>query len=440
MFRKPQIPLFDFIASVSRTMDLMDSTLVSHNLRVAYIGLRIAEDIGLSLERRKNVLWAGALHDIGAFYFSERRQLLRFEHEAPHQHAEAGYLMLRIFEPFDEIARIIRFHHVPWADGAGETFRGLPVPIESHILHLADRIAVLIPPDLIVPRQADKVRERIAQRVGKQFVPELAAAFERLAEKEYFWLETLSAALEAILRRALPTAWVDLDGEMLTQFAYLLCRLIDFKSQFTATHSSGVAAAAAALAQKIGFSNAEQQTMRIAAYLHDLGKLAVPAEILEKPGGLSERERDVMMGHVYFTYEILSRIDGFDTITAWSALHQERMDGSGYPFHFTAKDLPLGARVMAVADVFTALTENRPYRIGMPKEQATRSLSQLAKGGALDARVVNELIEHFDEINRLREEAQREAERQYEEFARALDNPDLSPPASPIDPSGTCDG
>lgn len=423
MFRRQQLDLFDFIASLSRTMDLMDSAVVAHHFRVAYIALRLAEELGLSVERRRNILWAGMLHDIGAFYFHERLHLLESEIESAHQHAEAGCLLLKIFKPFSEMATLVRFHHVPWENGKGALFHNVVVPEDSHVLHLADRIASRVPALPIIPRDGrDKILE-IANQSGERFIPENVEAFLRLAEKEFFWLEMLSPSMENILRRAIPSLWIDLQSDLLTDFAYLLCRLIDFKSHFTATHSSGVAASAVTLAAHIGFSRKEQQTMRIAAYLHDLGKLAVPAEIIEKPGRLSAEERDVMMGHVYFTYDILSRIDGFETVTAWSSLHQERMDGSGYPFHFREDDLPLGARVMAVADVFTAITEDRPYRKGMPADQARHSMEQLAKRGALDARIVGVLLDNFDEINGAREAAQRAAAQEYEEYVRALEHP-----------------
>jgi len=423
MFRRQQLDLFDFIASLSRTMDLMDSAVVAHHFRVAYIALRLSEELGLSVEKRRNILWAGMLHDIGAFYFRERIQLLESEIESSHQHAEAGYLLLKIFKPFAEVAKLVRFHHVPWKNGKGALLHDVVVTEDSHVLHLADRIAVKVPAGAMIARYAKDKCLEISDQSGDQFIPEHVEAFLHIAEKEYFWLEMLSPSMENILRRAVPSLWIDLESDLLADFAYLLCRLIDFKSRFTATHSSGVAAAAVTLAAHIGFSRSEQQTMRIAAYLHDLGKLAVPAEIIEKPGRLSPEERDVMMGHVYFTYDILSRIDGFETVTAWSSLHQERMDGSGYPFHVWGDDLPLGARVMAVADVFTAMTEDRPYRKGMPADQARHSMEQLAKRGALDARIVRILLDHFDEINEARETAQQAAAREYEAYVHALEHP-----------------
>ncbi|MCL5884638.1 MAG: HD domain-containing protein [Deltaproteobacteria bacterium] len=158
----------------------------------------------------------------------------------------------------------------------------------------------------------------------------------------------------------------------------------------------------------------------IAAFLHDLGKLAVPSEILEKPGKLTEGEWNVMRTHVYYTYQILNSIEALEGIASWGALHQERLNGSGYPFRYTEDELPLGARIMAVADVFTSLTEDRPYRKAMPREGATRELHDMVERRELDETLVNLLLGHYDEIDRFRSAAQSKAVREYEEFRSAL--------------------
>jgi len=199
-----------------------------------------------------------------------------------------------------------------------------------------------------------------------------------------------------------------------------LYRIIDFKSEFTATHSSGVAAVGRSLATLVGFSRQECRMFEIAAYLHDLGKLAVPSEILEKRERLTQAEWGVMRTHAYYTYQILSPIEALNLVASWSSLHQERLDGSGYPFHVGEDDLPLGARVMAVADVFTGITENRPYRKGMAREEALGVLHGMVAKGELDARLVSLLETHFDAISRAREEAQAEAVREYGAFREAL--------------------
>jgi HD-GYP domain-containing protein (c-di-GMP phosphodiesterase class II) len=146
--------------------------------------------------------------------------------------------------------------------------------------------------------------------------------------------------------------------------------------------------------------------MRIAGFLHDLGKLAVPTEILEKPGKLTPEEFTVIRSHTYYTYRILDTLDDFDTINTWGAFHHERLNGKGYPFHHTGDVLSLGSRIMCVADVFTAITENRPYRAGMSLSDALTVLRTMAGSNSLDPEIVSLLTNNTSDINTARIAAQ----------------------------------
>jgi HD-GYP domain-containing protein (c-di-GMP phosphodiesterase class II) len=226
--------------------------------------------------------------------------------------------------------------------------------------------------------------------------------------------------MESVLRRNLSFQVAEIDMDGLLELSRLICRIIDFKSAFTATHSSGVAAAGGALARLAGFSSRECRLLEIAGYLHDLGKLAVPSEILEKPGTLSPREWNIMRTHVFYTYQVLDSIEPLSVIASWGGLHQERLNGSGYPFHYTREQLPLGARIMAVADVFTSLAEDRPYRRAMTRESATGVLREMSGRGELDEPLVELLIGRYEEIDSRRVAAQSKSVREYEEFRSAL--------------------
>jgi HD-GYP domain-containing protein (c-di-GMP phosphodiesterase class II) len=410
------IDMFNLATSIARVVDLMNPALGDHHMRVAFLACRLGEVLGMSVEERYELATAGALHDIGAFSLQERLELLEFEDSKAGEHSMAGYLLLRDFEPFSSIARMIRFHHVPWKYGKGSVQNGESVPPGSHILHLADRVAVKVSKDRALLGQVSSICEAIAQGKNDVFVPEHVEAMLELAKRDHVWMEVTSGSIESILRRSVASHTKELDLDGLLDFSRMICRLIDFKSEFTATHSTGVAAAAVALAGFMGFSKEEQKLMQIAAYLHDLGKIAVPSEILEKPGMLTDDELFVMRSHVYYTYEILEPIDILGITSTWGALHQERLDGSGYPFGYKGEELSLGARIMGVADVFTALTENRPYRKGMEKKRAVEILQTMADKGELDERLVNTVADNFDEMNRIREIAQEQASEEYSEF------------------------
>lgn len=417
---KSMASLLDIAGAFSDAFDLVDPALVNHHLRVAYIARSLADELGLSPEERDRVTVAGLLHDMGALELKERLDTLHFDFQNPLRHAMMGYLLLADCDLLAEEAKAIRFHHLPWGHGEGEEYGGEDVPSESHLLHLADRVAVLIGSGEEVLGRVDSILGAIGERRGSMFVPEFVEALESLSERDSFWLDASSLKLKEIILRY-PLRTVELDLDALLSIGRVFSRVIDFRSSFTATHTAGVAATAEALAEVAGFSPNERILMRLAGYLHDLGKLAVPNSILEKPGRLTEEEFAVIRSHAYHTYRTLEGIPGVELINVWGALHHERLDGSGYPFRLSAEDLPLGSRIMAVADVFTALTEDRPYRRGMTAREALGIVKGMASEGALDPGIVNLLERNLGQIDSIRREAQEGASREFEELRREGD-------------------
>ena len=419
MNEEQQVQLFDLIMCLSEAVDLVSAAVVNHHKQVAYIGLSLGEALALPAEDRNDIVMAGALHDIGALSLQERLDILRFEEKQPHRHAEVGCALLRMMSPLSGVANLVRFHHVPWNHGTGTVFMGEQVPMGSHILHLADRIAVMIDGQQEVLGQVTGICERIEGQSGSVFVPRLVEAFRGLAAKEYFWLDATYAFIETILSRRVSLGSIELGLDDFLSLARLFSRIIDFRSRFTATHSSGVAATAEALARLSGSSEDECRMVKVAGYLHDLGKLAVPAEILEKPARLTESEFNVMRSHSFYTYRILDRIGALDMVKKCASFHHERLEGTGYPFHLGDKNLPMICRILAVADVFTAITEDRPYRKGMTKGDALQVLQGMAGSGALDLGVVSLMGTYFDEINAVRLAAQVVSSEEYENLRRS---------------------
>ena len=415
-----QVKVFDLVAAIARVVDMMSPAVGGHHMQVAYLAYRLGEALGLKTEQLDELVMAAALHDIGAFSLQERLDLLAFEEARAEEHCLSGSFILSKFKMFEPIARIVRFHHQPWENGKGAARGGESVPVNSHILHLADRVAVSIYKEKPILSQVRAIEEAVMPLSGEIFVPEHVAALRRLAWQDYVWLDVVSGDVETMLRQHVFTRVQGLTLGELLEFAQLVCRLVDFKSKFTATHSSGVAAVAESLARRVGFSSQECRMMEIAAYFHDLGKLAIPSEILENPGRLTDDQWFIMRSHVYFTYKALASFETFSTVSAWGALHQERLNGSGYPFGLTAEQLPLGARIMAVADVFTALTEDRPYRRGMDAQQTVKVLDQMVVDGELDKWLVDTVVSHFDAVNATRDVAQKKAMRDYNAFQVAL--------------------
>jgi HD-GYP domain-containing protein (c-di-GMP phosphodiesterase class II) len=415
-----RINLFDMVASIARIVELMNPAVGNHHLQVAYLAYRLGEELKLSDDGRFELFMAGALHDIGALPLNGRLDLLDFEEKNPDEHSIAGGLILEKFKPFSNISGLIKFHHVPWKNGEGAFHKGEAVSDSSHMIHLADGVAAKISRKMPVLSQVQRICNEISVQKGDVFLPEHVDAFKNMAKNENIWLDVVSESLETVLKRTVLYEEKELSNEEIVGFSKLIVRLIGFKSRSTAAHSRGVAAVAVELSRLSGLSKHERRLIEIAAYLHDLGKLAIPLQILEKQDTLSYKERFIMKSHVYHTYQVLEPFETLRIAGFWGTLHQERLNGTGYPFGLTSDELPLGARIMAVADVFTALTENRPYRRGMEPDNAKAALQTMVNAGELDRHLVDMVFEHYDNINIIRDSSQKEAIAEYRMFQEVL--------------------
>lgn len=408
---------FDIIRTLSNAVDLVSPELSGHHLQVARLSFRIAEQMGLPEEAQRNIFMAGLVHDIGALSARERLELIEAEPPGASSHGFRGARLLKEFGPFGPIADIVRCHHLPWNYGHGKRYMDAPVPMESHIVHLADRACVQFKSGGNVLGQVPALIDHIRSQKGSVFAPDPVDALCALAPREYVWLElAFSEPVEAaprFLNELRPLTVADV-----LEISQMFSHIIDFRSRFTATHSAGVAKTAEMLAEMAGFSQNECLSMRIAGYLHDLGKLAIDNDLLEKPGKLTPQEFDIIRGHTYFTYRLLSGIEGFSTINRWASFHHEKLNGNGYPFHLGAESLPAGSRIMAVADIFTAITEPRPYREGMKADAATKVLRSMVESGAICDQFVTLLLDHFKQFTVACLESQQEAAEYYERFFR----------------------
>jgi len=411
-----KISLFSLVGIISNTIDLISPVLVNHHKQVAIIAYNLAKEKGLPWSKQKEIILAAILHDIGALTLEQRLTALDFEGKNLEDHMKTGYYLISEYTPFKSVAEIVRFHHVYWRGGKGREHNGQEVPMESHLLHLADRIAVLIKKDRGILNQVDDVYKKITERSGTMFMPELVEVFKSLAHKEYFWLEAISNTIPELFIEEKEADKISLDDANLLNLTKFYAKIIDFRSPFTANHSSGVAATAQELASLAGFSREECRLMGIAGYLHDLGKLAIPVEIINKPGKLTKEEFNWIRCHSYYTYEALKSFPELATVNEWASLHHEKLSGTGYPFHLNEEELSLGSRIMAVADVFTAITEDRPYRRGMDSKMAIDVLEQMARNNELDSQLVALVKDNFSELNNSRIAAQRIAKEDYGQF------------------------
>jgi len=411
MLYELQIDFNKFLLSLSEAMDIASPRIASHQIRVGFIAWKLCLEAQLPQALTNKIYLGALLHDIGALSLEEKIKihtgLAVLEEINPDTHCILGANFFKLSPLLKPSAQFVRYHHRKWMEwqDLGENLNQEYV-LGSQLILLADEIERMTKKNIYILHQVAEIAQSIKKISGQKVHPDFIDVFFSLAHKEDFWLDLSSSRLFAILLHQGPFKEKIIYQEDIFHLAAIFRDVIDFKSRFTATHSSGVAACSVALAKGIGFSETDVNQIKIASYLHDLGKLAVPNKILEKPGKLTAQEFAIIKQHPYFTYSVLSCIENLDTIAKWAALHHEKLNGTGYPFHVKEEKISLGSRILSVADFFTALLEDRPYRKGMTYQQIKNILQEQVRQKALDKKVVELLFANYGEVASLVQEAQ----------------------------------
>lgn len=412
MQRQLTVNLGNFVLSLSDAMDLADPSLNQHQQRTAHATWEMGKAAGLTSERLGQLFIAALLHDIGALSLEEKITLRNFEIENVEIHCIRGEILLGSVPWLKTPSKIIRFHHKEW----GQWHESIenPLVFDSQLLHLADYVERQINRKQYILHQHEDIISKIRALSGSVFHPRVVDLFLAVSNREEFWLDLVSPRLYSILLNEGPLRKVEIGFSDLSLISKLFRNIIDFKSRFTSTHSSGVAAAASMISQIFGLTDTEIGLMEVAGNLHDIGKLAIPNSILDKPGKLTKKEMAIMKSHTYYTYFVINTIGGLQQIVEWAAYHHEKLDGSGYPFHCMEDELSTGARILMVADIFTALTEDRPYRKGMSGTEILKIMKQSSDRRLLDSRIVDLLFGNYEEISTCVTEKQAAAKEFYE--------------------------
>jgi HD-GYP domain-containing protein (c-di-GMP phosphodiesterase class II) len=391
------INLGNLLLSLSDAVDLASNLISSHQQRTAYIAWQICRASDLPEETVKDVFIAGILHDIGAISVDERISMQNLEEIDYDGHCLRGELLLKRYHFFRKTSRIVRDHHKRWFEYEGEP--ETDITMSSQIIKIADYVERLIDRNMFVLRQKKAVIEKINSMSGTEFNPFLVERFNIISKIESFWLDVTSPRLYSQLFHDGPLKNIEICFTDLETISKLFRDIIDFKSPYTAAHTAGVSSTAGIIAHIFGLADSDILQLKIAGNFHDLGKLAIPNSILDKPEKLTHEEFDIIKCHTYYSYHIINSIKGLEEIAKWGAFHHERLNGKGYPFRIGEKDLSTYSRIIMVADIFTALTENRPYREGMKKKEIICILKDLSEKRHLDMKLAGLVTENFDQIS-----------------------------------------
>lgn len=382
--------------ALSSTIDLVGVTDLYHGKRVAYIADCLRAEWPDCQWSHDDVVTAGLLHDCGVSSTDMHEQLvLNVDWAFAHAHCERGAQLLSGIGSLAHLAPAIRHHHTAW-----NKLGSHPDDQLANLLFTADRIDVMAmrqSQDILISRK--QVLATIESYAGILFNPALVDIFRKLCLRDRFWLDWQHSHTDLVMGAWYRSEHTEpMDYFELKETFQLFSSCVDGKSPFTYNHSVKVSRIATYLASCMGFDSEDVLRIELAALLHDIGKLRVPDAILEKPGPLDSDEVQIMRHHSYDTYSILDNVSGLGEIVCWAMQHHEKLNGTGYPGGANSTEIPLASRIIAVADIFQALAQNRPYREGLPRETVLAMLSDMTIRGEIDANVVATLAAHSDEL------------------------------------------
>lgn len=423
--------LSELISALSYALDITEGQPEGHCVRCCWIGMHIGRRIGLSDEALWGLYYTLLLKDLGCSSNAARicelyltddlafkrdfktvgdslPQVLNFVlgHtglRAPladrfrsvlnivrHGDDIATELIATRCQRGAEIARLLRFPETVSegiysldehfnGKGRPQGLAGEAIPLYARIALLAQVIDVFHASD---GRQA--ALDEIRARRGQWFDPALVDAFELVAQDASFWMTLASGAVDRAVLALEPAGHaVDLDDDYLDDIATAFGQVVDSKSPYTSGHSARVALYTELIAEEMGVAASRRRWLKRGALLHDVGKLGVSNSILDKPGKLDDDEWRAVQAHAQYTEAILARIDAFAELARVAGAHHERLDGKGYPRGLTADEISLETRIITAADIFDAITAERPYRGAIPIPKTLEMMAEHV-GTAID--------------------------------------------------------
>lgn len=400
--------LNEFLMAVSFALDFVEMDILgmpsNHGKRTAYISISIAKEMGLSPEELHDVAALAMLHDNGLSEYSLHEKLATKELknaallEGVKEHCTIGEKNIKNYPLMTNVKNIIKYHHERY-DGTGFfNLKGEEIPLMSQIIVIADALEKGFDLQNNDYNMQNKVYEFVKQQENVSFSSRIVKVFLKVTENEEFWVNLKNNFVSIALEKEIPKYSLDLSFEEIHNITNVLSKIIDSKSSYTQRHSQSLSEKAVIMADFYNLEQEEKMKLIIVADLHDIGKLAVPNDILDKPDKLSDEEFSNIKKHPNYTRLALQEIKGFEDITEWASNHHEKLNGKGYPFSKNAEELDFNSRLITCLDIYQALTEERPYRDGLPHEKAMEILSGMMEEGFIDAKITKDIDLVFSKL------------------------------------------
>ena len=400
-----KIEVTKFLNSLSLALDYVEGeiikTSVNHAKRVAILANKMGSFVGMD----ENVLFAltqaAALHDCAlSEYLDDELAEIGYEPDELNMasHCIAGEEMCLKLPFYETVKGTVLYHHER-ANGTGALGKtSKEVPFTAQLVHMADVVDCHFVLYTLNQETYENLVQWVKEQTGSLFSKECANTF--LNAIDYELLSTISGdGCNEVLKELIPDITMDIPTDILKKMSSLFSEITDYKSHFTWRHSLGIAEKAQVMGKFYGYSDELCDKLYIAGALHDIGKLLISNDILEKPGKLTTDEYHKIQNHAMGTWNLLHEIGGLEEITRWAALHHEKLDGSGYPFGLKADSLGKNERLLACVDIYQALVEERPYKAGLSHQEAIDILHKMGNEGQLDDGIINDIDKCFIATN-----------------------------------------
>ena len=400
--------LTDMFYALSFALDNIEAELLGldtgHCRRVTFLSILMAKELGIKDEELRDFAGCCLLHDNALSEFIHEELITSKEISVPlseivesdeefmyQHHSIIGERNIRLLPFRTDVKNIIRYHHET-ADGTGPMKKTAEqTDIRAQILHLADMVDMTGRLTTMTSEKFKEMQERVQRYSGTMFSKEAVDLFMKAVSFEDIVHLQDKDEVRTYFQQELTTTAYDYSDEEIHHIAELFEKIVDYKSPFTEAHSKGVADKAEMMARFYGFDAEKTLRFFFAGALHDIGKLVVSNNILEKPDKLTDEEFSTMKDHASATYYVLSQIKGIPDIVEWAANHHEKLNGKGYPRKLSEKELSFEDQLMACIDIYQALTEKRPYKDGFTHEKTIAIMKDMVSKGELNEKIVNDI-------------------------------------------------
>lgn len=407
--------LEEIIPAISLIISYQKEQNLYHTWRVAIMASYLAEEI--LPDEVFNVFYAGLLHDIGLledkweidFYSLSVREHALIP--ALRDHPLIGAKIISDIPDFIDISNFIQDHHEWWnGDGYPNSKKGQDISLGGQLLRIADSfdLRLRMHPRPTITDLYNYFRISANKEYSKELWPAILEVKSRDAGRIFYQLSqdlNLPVTFEKVIKRIpFPKTERSINNGLdnLEIAAKVLGRIVDAKDSYTQGHSERVARYAEEIAKRMGLSDRELRQAKFSGFLHDVGKVAIPISILDKPGPLTKEEYEIMKSHAIVTMEIIDSIRCLRDLSPIAGSDQERYDGKGYPDGLRDDEIPLLSRILSVADAMDAMSSNRAYRPAMDYETIIKEL-RINAGTQFDAKVIDAAVSYLNEKGTINE-------------------------------------